>query len=241
MLRRPPRPAAAIAVALGALCGPSLAPAAAYAAPPGAEGGPAPQGDSVPQSQQASTPTPPPPKATRRSGFTFGIDVGAGVASIVGFPNDLTKIGYAQWYTATGARPAATLEAWAGGALSDWLTVGLGFKGSRLFATNGDTAESLGGMFHVEAYPLFLLGGPLRDLGVRFDAGLGTASVTDASGTKLVDGSAASIVGGGIFYEGIRAWKTAHGPFIMGDYAWTDAVRRPAIFIGWRSAIYTGP
>jgi hypothetical protein len=183
----------------------------------------------------------PPPKATRRRGFTFGIDLGVGVASIVGYPNDLTKIGYAQYYSATGARPAGTLEAWAGVAIMDWFTVALGFKGSRLFDVDGDKAQSLGGMFHIEAFPLFPLGGHLRDLGVRFDAGLGTAGVTDANGNAIVQGGSTSTIGGGLFYEGIRAWKTAHGPFLMGDYVWSDTARRPAIFIGWRSAFYSGP
>ena len=84
-------------------------------------------------------------------------------------------------------------------------------------------------------------GGHLRDLGVRFDAGVGTGSVSDRLGTKLVDSSFASIIGGGIFYEGFRARKFAHGPFLMGDYVWADTVRRPAIFLGWRSVLYTGP
>jgi hypothetical protein len=181
------------------------------------------------------------PPPTRRSSFTFGIDLGPGVASIVGYPNDATKIGFARWYTTTGARPAGVLEAWVGGALTDYVTLSLGFKGSRLVGTGSDAAMSLGGIFHIEAYPLFALGGPLRDFGVRIDAGVGTATVTDMSGTKLVDGAAASIIGGGVFYEGLRAWKTAHGPFLMGDYMWSDTVRRPAIFLGWRSAFYAGP
>lgn len=193
----------------------------------------------APEPAAPETDTPPAP--TRRSGFTLGVDVGVGVASVVGYPNDLNKIGYAQWYTATGARPAGLVEAWLGAALADWFTVTLGMKVSRLYATGDVTAQSLGGMFHVEAFPLFPLAGGLRDLGVRFDAGLGTATVTDTSGNKLVDGSAASIIGGGVFWEGLRAWKTAHGPFLMGDYVWSETVRRPAIFLGWRSVLYTGP
>jgi hypothetical protein len=183
----------------------------------------------------------PPPKPTRRNSFTFGLDVGLGVASIVGYPNDVNKIGFASYYTTTGARPAGVLEAWIGGAITDWITLSLGFKGSRLVASEGQQASSLGAMFHVEAYPLFALGGHLRDLGVRMDAGLGTASVKDAMGTKVVDGSSTSTIGGGVFYEGIRAWKIGQGPFLMGDYIWSDTARRPAIFLGWRAAFYAGP
>jgi hypothetical protein len=232
------------------------APAAAFVALLAARGAraedvPAPATGSTPSAPAAPTkpataPTPPPDpdapaKATRRSGFTFGLDLGVGVASIVGYPNDVTKIGYASYYSATGPRPAGTLEAWIGGANMDWFTVSLGFKGSQLLATSPDKARAIGMMFHLEGFPLWPLGGHLRDLGVRFDAGLGTATVTDASGTKIVDGGSTSTIGGGVFYEALRAWKTAHGPFLMGDYIWSDTARRPAIFIGWRSVIYSGP
>jgi hypothetical protein len=228
-----PRSFAAIGAAFGALLASGDARADdAKPAAPGAETQPA---------AEAQPAAEPPPKPTRRGGFTFGVDAGVGVASIVGYPNDVSKLGYAKWYSTTGARPAGNLEAWVGGSIMDWFTVSLGFKGSALVATDPNKAWSLGGMFHIEAFPLFWLGGHLRDLGVRFDAGLGTAALADPSGNKLVDGSSASIIGGGLFYEGIRAWKTAHGPFLMGDYVWSDTVRRPAIFLGWRSVLYTKP
>jgi hypothetical protein len=102
-------------------------------------------------------------------------------------------------------------------------------------------ASAFGVVAHVEAFPLFSLGGALRDLGVLVDAGLGTASVTDGSGNKVVDGAATSMFGGGFFYEGLRAWKTAHGPFVRADYVWSDTASHPAFFIGWRSELYARP
>jgi hypothetical protein len=168
-----------------------------------------------------------------------GLDAGVGIASIVGYPNDETKIGYAPFYTATGARPAGLLEAWIGAAITEWFNFGLGFTSSLLFAIGDDRARNLGGLFRVEAFPLFPLGGRWRDLGVRLDAGLGTGTVTDPMGTRLVDSSSASIIGGGVFWEGLRAWKTAHGPMLIGNYLWSDTARRPAIFLGWRSVLYT--
>jgi hypothetical protein len=183
----------------------------------------------------------PPPKPTRRSGFTFGLALGPGIASFAGYPNDVTKIGYPAYYTTSGVKPSVLLEAWLGGAINDYFTVSLGFKGSTLLADGTDKARSAGLMFHLEGFPLFALGGHLRDLGVRFEAGLGTASLTDASGNKLIDGSATSMIGGGFFYEGIRAWKTAHGPFLAGEYVWSETIQRPAIFLGWRSVIYARP
>ncbi len=201
--------------------------------------------DDAPPAASAPPAVEAPPAAaklpSRRGGFTVGFDTGLGLASIVGYPNDVKKIGYARYYTVTGPRSATVLEGWIGGAFHDLFTFELGLTSTVLLGTGADTAKSLGGLFRVEAFPLFALGGRLRDLGVRFDAGVGTGSVTDPHGNKLVDGAFASIIGGGIFYEGFRARKLAHGPFLMGNYLWSDTALRPAIFVGWRSALYTKP
>jgi hypothetical protein len=200
------------------------------------------EGDKPPKEGTSQAPPPPPqPAAPRRGSFMAGISLGAGVASIVGYPNDLTKIGYASGYTATGARPAGALSAWLGTAFSEWFTFGAGVSMSGLVATGDDRAWLLAGVFRVDTFPLFALGGAWRDLGIRIDAGLGTATVTNPAGDKLVDGSFASLVGGGVFWEGIRARKTRHGPMIYGDYLWSDTARRPAIFLGWRSVLYAKP
>jgi hypothetical protein len=186
------------------------------------------------------TPKTPAP-TSRRGGFTVGADLGAGVASIVGYPNDVKKIGYIGYYTVTGVRPSVLGELWLGGAFTDWFTFSIGATASPVLATGENRAQSFGGMFHIEVFPLFLLGGHLRDLGVRLDAGLGMATVRDASGVRLVDSTLASMIGGGVFYEGLRLGKTAHGPFLMGNYLWSETALRPAIFLGWRSVLYTKP
>ncbi len=193
-----------------------------------------------PASTTGETPSPP-PKPARRGGFVVGLAAGFGVASIVGYPNDLQKEGYAGWYTATGARPSALGQLWFGGAFADWFTFGIGLTGSPLFGTGSDKARSFGGLFHIEAFPLYPLGGKLRDLGVMVDAGIGTATVTDAMSNRVVDGSAAALIGGGLFYEAFRTWKVAQGPFLMGNYVWSDTALRPAIFAGWRVSLYTKP
>jgi hypothetical protein len=197
----------------------------------------------------AVAPEAPPPVAkeeapkpnARRGGFVLGLALGAGVSSIVGYPNDLQKEGYAGYYTATGARPSALGQLWIGAAFSDWLTFGIGATGNTLYATGSDKARSFAGLFHVEAFPLYPLGGHLRDLGVMLDAGFGTATVTDAMSDKLVDSSAASLVGGGVFYEAFRTWKIRQGPFLMGNYVWSDTAIRPGIFAGWRASLYAKP
>jgi hypothetical protein len=179
--------------------------------------------------------------ATWRGGFVAGAEVGVGLASVAGYPNDVKKIGFASYYTATGVRPASIVEAWIGGAITDWINFGIGFGGTPLYATGTDKARTFVGVFHIEAFPLFYVGPRLRDLGVTFEAGTGVTSLTDSTGTKIVDSSAASFVGGGLFWEPIHTWRIHSGPFLLGDYMWSDTVRRPAIFIGFRGSLYTGP
>lgn len=216
-------------------------------APLAARGADAPKGDAAaieapaadaieaPRSREWET-----AKPTRRGGFVAGVAFGGGLASIAGFPNDVKKIGRERYYTVTGARPSGASTLWIGGALADWFTFGIGFTGGQLFATDGNSAVSGGIVFHIEAFPLFPLGGRLRDVGVMMDAGTGSASVTpDGSESKLVDGGACSLIGGGVFWEPVRFWKIAGGPFVAGNYMWSDSVRRPGIFAGWRMSLYT--
>ena len=179
-------------------------------------------------------------KDTRRGGFTVGTMVGFGVASVVGFPNDAKKINRARYYTETGTRPGTTGGLWLGGALTDWFTFGVGFNSGMMFATGDNKVTTGGFIFHLEAFPLFSLGGRYRDLGVMVDAGIGVATVVSkaAPDQTRVGGSGCSIIGGGVFWEGVRFWKIHGGPFLAGNYYFADTVRRPGIFLGWRMALY---
>ena len=180
-------------------------------------------------------------RATHRSGFVVGLALGSGVGAISGFPNDSRKVGLARYYTETGASLAGMGSLWFGGALSDWFTFGIGFTGGSMPLLSDQKASTGGLIFHVEAYPLFPLGGRWRDVGILLDAGTGSAEVTPKeSEKKLVDGGSASQIGGGAFYEGIKLWKLKGGPFLEGSYVWSDSVRRPALFFGWRTSLYTG-
>lgn len=207
---------------------------------------PAAHGDDEKPAAVAAQTTPADPNAwekappTRRSGFLVGAAFGFGVASIVGFPNDLKKIGYAPYYTATGVRPAPVVELWLGWALADWVSFGIGMSGSQLLGTGDNTARSVTGMFRVELFPLFYVSDKLRDLGIMIDAGTGVANVTTPKDERLVESSAASLVGGGVFWEPVQFWRVRGGPFLLGNYVWSDTARRPAIFAGWRMSLYTG-
>lgn len=180
-------------------------------------------------------------RATHRSGFVVGLALGSGVAAISGFPNDSRKIGLLRHYTETGASISAMGSLWFGGAFSDWFTFGIGFTGGSMPLLSEQKASVSGLIFHVEAYPLFPLGGRWRDLGVMLEAGTGAASVTPKDSDKLlIDSGSASLIGVGPFYEGFKLWKLKGGPFIEGSYIWSNSVRRPAVFFGWRTSFYTG-
>jgi hypothetical protein len=183
------------------------------------------------------------PLSTRRGGFLVGVELGFGVASVAGFPNDPEKIGFQKYYTVTGVRPASWLSAWVGGAFNDWLSFAVGFGASPMFATfESERVSAFALDFHVEGFPLFpFTKGHLRDVGIFLDAGTGPVSVKPkSSDTALVEGGAASLVGFGIFYEGIRGAHFGNGPFLATNYFFADSVRRPAVFLGWRTALYAG-
>ncbi len=180
-------------------------------------------------------------RASHRSGFVVGLALGSGVAAISGFPNDSRKIGLLRHYTETGASIAGMGSLWFGGALSDWFTFGIGFTGGSMPLLSEQKASVAGLIFHVEAYPLFPLGGRWRDLGMMLEAGTGAVEVTPKDSEKLlIDSGSASQIGVGPFYEGFKLWKLKGGPFIEGSYIWSNSVRRPALFFGWRTSFYTG-
>ncbi|WP_437277704.1 hypothetical protein WME90_41760 [Sorangium sp. So ce375] len=218
------------ASALPALLGLCLLPAAA-AAQPAASG-----------ETPAADPLFAPRSATRRSGLAAGIAGGLALGGAAGFPNDVQKIGYERHYTETGVGIGGGGYVWIGGALSDWLTFGAAFGGHSLSAA--DHASLAGGfMFHTEVFPLFSLAEGWRDAGVAFDAGTGVAYTTsDADGgAEVIDGALPARLGLGVFYEGIRLWKVAMGPWLYADYTWSTSVRQPGFYLGWRTALYTGP
>jgi hypothetical protein len=179
----------------------------------------------------------------RRSGFTMGLMLGGGVAGMSGYPNDPKRIDRQAYYAETGARPSATVGFWLGGALTDWLTFGVGVSGARLFST-GDTLAQSGTLgFHIELFPLYGLGGKLRELGVIFNGGIGVASITPNKDPDraLADGGACSVLGLGVFYEGLRFWKISTGPFLLAESSWSLNLHHPALFIGLRTAFYRKP
>ncbi|AUX26801.1 uncharacterized protein SOCEGT47_073710 [Sorangium cellulosum] len=234
---RSPPPAAAPQPAGAPAAPPAAAPqpAGAPAAPPAAA--PQPAGDPA-GTDPLFAPTP----SVRRSGLAVGIAGGLALGSAAGYPNDVQKIGFQRHYTETGVGIGGGGYLWIGGALTDWLTFGGALGGHGLIAADHSVLAG-GFMFHTEVFPLFSLGELWREVGLIVDAGTGVAHTTaDAGGdADVIDGALPARLGVGVFYEGIRLWKVSMGPWLYADYTWSSSVRQPAFYLGWRSAIYTGP
>lgn len=202
---------------------------------------------------------------SHRSGFALNLSFGNGIASVVGYPNDPNKIGYARYYYESGARPGGMNSLWLGGAITDWFVFGVGFAGGGLQFTGKTTVATGGLIFHAETFPLYFRGGGWRDVGILFDAGLGSATITDDGvksrpvdvstpsmsrppvlyfsqpKNKLVDGGSASQLGIGVFYEAAKVWRVRIAPMIYANYIWSDTVRRPGLFFGVHATLYSKP
>jgi hypothetical protein len=181
-------------------------------------------------------------KRERRSGFTLGLMGAAMLGESEGFPNDALKINRLEHYTQTGAAGGGQLGIYIGVAAADWLVFGLGGHYARMVTDELDN-KSFGAFFHVDVFPAWSLGGEWREIGLYLDAGVALSNTTtfDDPDFELVESGAASRVGAGLFYEGIRFWKISMGPFVGYDQIWSQPSFRPAGLLGWRIALYARP
>lgn len=179
--------------------------------------------------------------ADHRGGFAIGLLASAGLGASNGYPADAKKIGRLAFYTESGLGFMGAAGGWLGGALADWLTFGVG--GGYTVIVNGDTfSPAPFAFFHADIYPLYGLGGALRNLGVMADFGLGFPTTEDSETEEtLIDGTGASFIQAGIFWEGIEAWKLKMGPYIATHYMFSETIRRPSGVLGFRISLYTHP
>lgn len=179
--------------------------------------------------------------STRRSGLIIGLETNIGLGLVAGYPLDLKKLGRAAYYTETGIGPRGTGFFWVGAALKDWLSFGLG--GTLDGLVIGDVRGwGYGGVFRLEAFPLWPLGGVGKEIGATFDAGTTAIMINhkDDPDRLIIDGGAASYVGGGVFYEGLRTWHLSAGPGIYAGYMWSDTVRYGSVSLALRLTFYSG-
>jgi hypothetical protein len=225
----------ASATSLALLCaGPALADA-----PVATDAGPSsPPGDETPAWEKA------PPE--RRSGFTVGLLVGGGLGNITGYPADLEKRGKAEFKADMGAAYGGNATLFLGGALTDWLVFGAGLGGGA-YQGGGTDLVGLTFVFHTEVFPLYWLGGVWKEIGISLDTGAGSfngevqnkpAGPEGALIAPVIESGAASRVGVGLFYDGLRISKISAGPFVAFDYTWSGTLSQPVFLLGWRTALY---
>lgn len=182
----------------------------------------------------------------RRSGFSVGILAGGGLGNITGYPADIEKRGKAEYRADLGAAYGGGGTLWLGGALTDWLVFGVGLGGAS-YQGNGITVQGFTFVFHTEVFPLYWMGGAFRELGLFLDTGAGSYNgelneKPAGTGANLVppviESGAASRVGVGVFYDGLRVWKLSAGPYVGLDYTWSATLTQPMVVLGLRGALY---
>jgi hypothetical protein len=234
--------ALAQAAAAGGVGTPAAPPSPAAGTPPAPPAASRAAEQQVERPPDADDPMPPiaPSDATYRHGFQVGVSLGLGPGASNGFPADARKVGRAAFYTESGVGLGTYGAIWIGGALADGFAFGVGAGAGRV-ASGGLTSDEWNILFHADVYPLFSLGGALRDLGAALEAGTAFETTENEAGDVLVDGNGAAYVGGSIFWEGLSLWRLRSGPFVGGHYLFSETVRRPMLLVGLRAALTTGP
>ncbi len=181
-----------------------------------------------------------PASKTRRGGFTFGLYGAMSFGTVSGYPNDLAKLGDPQYRSATsGVGSGGTL--YLGGTLTDWFTFGFGLAQSS-FGSSKIGTKGTAFVFHIEAFPLFTMGGGYRDVGIFTDFGTGTATILRRDDQKEFSASGSlSIAGFGAFWEPWRAGHFVAGPFALVEYQESNSMVRTFGEVGLRGAFYGGP
>jgi hypothetical protein len=178
-------------------------------------------------------------KAERRSDVVLGVSGGLLLGNAYGYPNEIDKIDEPAFESNTGFALGNGLSFWLGGALTDWFTFGLGLT---LLSSSGSDREMSAQAFlvRVEAFPLYGMGGPLRDLAFFADFGAGSMSI-EGNPEDPAEGGFTSVAGFGSAYELLR-----FGHFAIGPTAQYLLVRSPSVtahsgILGLRALFYGGP
>ncbi|MEM9695244.1 MAG: hypothetical protein AAGA56_22060, partial [Myxococcota bacterium] len=177
----------------------------------------------------------------RRCGFTFGLLVGSALGGLSGFENDALRIDRDEFRTTVDFAAGFSGHLYVGIALTDWITFGAGFGLGGM--QGSDTQTNFNAFtFRIESFPRFGLGGQWRELGLMFDAGLGSSTTAiRETEDEVIQSGLASRFGAGLFWEGIQAWKLSMGPFAAFDSMFSQSVEQYQAWLGWRTAFYAGP
>ena len=178
-------------------------------------------------------------KAERRSDFVMGASGGLLLGTASGYPNEIDKVDDPRYESKTGFALGSGLSFWLGGALADWFTFGVG----GLFVNaSGSDGTAGGGAFivKVEAFPLYGMGGPLRDLAFFADFGAGSLGIEGEPADEAESGLT-SVAGLGSAYELFRFSRFAVAPTAQYLLTRSPTVTAHTAVLGARIVFYGGP
>jgi hypothetical protein len=179
----------------------------------------------------------------RRGGLVIGLFLGAGLASSAGYPNDENFIGNPDYYSASGLMYGSGGSLFVMGALTDYLSFGFWF-GSATFENPSWHSRGEGGGLRLELFPLYGVGGILRDLGVFTQVGIGGTELDYTLKPGVSSDGVSSFLGAGVFYEW-KLFKALGGHFAMGpsleyDAIYSEPIERHGALLGVRFLWYGG-
>lgn len=178
-------------------------------------------------------------RGERRSDFVIGFSPGLVLNTATGYPNEITKLDDPSYRATSGFAVGPGFEAWIGGALTDWFTFGVG--GAYLTSAGKDSSTSAGAfLVRVETFPLYGLGGGLRDLALFANFGAGGLGLKGLD-QKHASAGFASIGGGGIAYEVARMGPFAFAPTAEYLLIASQSLTAHQAIIGARVVFYGGP
>lgn len=182
-----------------------------------------------------------PEPSVRRDGFAMAMSSSFGLSHATGFENSVASISDPDNRQSTGFELGNNFTLWLGGALRDWLSVGLGFS-STATLTGNPVAANPSFILHVEGFPLFYRGGTWQDLGIAIEGGLGVGYLLDPDRGNdqkpLADGGSMSSLGVSVFYEPLRFWNFSAGPSLSYLHSFSQSMTTDHVLLGFRLSLY---
>jgi hypothetical protein len=208
-------------------------------------------GFAAPAAAATAVPIGPPPESAEmsepakvRTGVAAGFTLGGGIAGASGYPNDVTKIGDPNHYSASGAMFGVSETILLMGAISDYLN--FGFWYSHAPYQNGDwhSSGNAGGL-RVEVFPLLRWYPRLAGLGVFGQFGVGGGNLVSKTPGRDEAQGTQSFLAAGAFYEWsfgrFLGGHFAAGPGAEYDAIWSLPFERHAAVATARLVFYGGP
>jgi len=178
-------------------------------------------------------------KAERRSDVVLGASGGLLIGTASGYPNEIDKIDEPRYESKTGFAVGNGLSFWLGGALADWFTFGVGMT---LLSGSGADGKMSGQAFivKIETFPLYGMGGGLRDLAFFADFGAGGMTI-DGAPAEEGEGGFTSVAGLGSAYELFRFGHFSLAPTVEYLLVSSQTVTAHSTIFGARVLFYGGP